>query len=120
MAQRLVRTLCPHCKQSDTIAEDDWNALVKPWKVPVPDIIYQPKGCLECRNTGYLGRQGIYEILLLSDEVQEHVDDRVDIEKIRQQSMKEGMKTLCLSGAQKVAAGDTTIAEVLRVAPPRK
>ncbi|MCP3908037.1 MAG: type II/IV secretion system protein [Oceanicoccus sp.] len=120
MAQRLVRTLCPHCKQPDTVSEADWTSLTKPWKVPKPATIYQPKGCLECRNTGYLGRQGIYEILLLSDEVQEHVDERVDIEKIRQQSMKEGMKTLCLSGAQKVAAGDTTIAEVLRVAPPRK
>ncbi|ARN76331.1 GspE/PulE family protein [Oceanicoccus sagamiensis] len=120
MAQRLVRTLCPHCKQPDTVSEADWKSLTRPWKVPVPQTIYQPKGCLECRNTGYLGRQGIYEILLLSDDIQEHVDERVDIEKIRQQSMKEGMKTLCLSGAQKVAAGDTTIAEVLRVAPPRK
>jgi general secretion pathway protein E len=120
MAQRLVRTLCPHCKQPDTVTEEDWKALTKPWKVSVPDIIYQPKGCLECRNTGYLGRQGIYEILLMSGDVQEQLSEHVDIEKIRRQSMKEGMRSLCLSGAQKVAAGDTTISEVLRVAPPQK
>ena len=120
MAQRLVRTLCPHCKQADSVSEADWQSLTRPWKGPVPSKIYQPKGCLECRNTGYLGRQGIYEILLLSEAVQAHVNDQVDIDAIRRQSMKEGMRTLRLSGAQKVAAGDTTIAEVLRVAPPQK
>lgn len=120
MSQRLVRTLCSHCKQPETVTESDWKSLTAPWSVLSPPTIYQAKGCLECRNTGYWGRQGIYEILLLSDKVQEHINDRVDIEKVRHQSIKEGMKPLCLSGAQKVAMGDTTIAEVLRVAPPKK
>ncbi len=120
MAQRLVRTLCPHCKQPDTVTENDWKMLTKPWKVALPQTIYQPQGCLECRNTGYLGRQGIYEILSMSDSVKELIDEQVNIENIRRQSMKEGMRTLRLSGAQKVAAGDTTIAEVLRVAPTQK
>ena len=120
MSQRLVRTLCAQCKQPDTVTESDWQSLTAPWRVSCPATIYQPKGCLACRNTGYMGRQGIYEILLLSDKVQTHLGDRIDIEKVRHQSIKEGMKTLCLSGAQKVAMGDTTIAEVLRVAAPRK
>ncbi len=117
MAQRLVRTLCPHCKKPDTIAETDWKDLTAPWKVALPKVVYQPEGCLECRNTGYLGRQGIYEILLMSEGVQGLVSDQTNIEQVRRQGMKEGMHTLRLSGAQKIAAGDTTIAEVLRVAP---
>ena len=73
-----------------------------------------------CRNTGYLGRQGIYEILVTSESINEHINDHMNLDHLRRQSMKEGMRTLRLSGAQKVAAGDTTIAEVLRVAPAPK
>ncbi|MEH6911830.1 MAG: GspE/PulE family protein [Oceanicoccus sp.] len=120
MAQRLVRTLCPHCKQPDTVSQEDWSALTKPWKVTLPKTIYQPKGCLECRDTGYLGRQGIYEIMVMSESVQDNIHEQLNLEQIRRQSMKEGMRTLRLSGAQKVAAGDTTIAEVLRVSPAQK
>jgi general secretion pathway protein E len=118
MAQRLVRTLCPHCKQpAATVDEKAWQQLVSPWKANPPKLIYQPVGCLECRNTGYYGRQGIYEILLMSEAVQELVSDSVGLDPIRRQAMKEGMHTLRLSGAHKVAAGDTTIEEVMRVAP---
>lgn len=118
MAQRLVRTLCPHCKAETEIASKDWDSLVKPWKVAKPPKICEPVGCLECRNTGYLGRQGLYEILQMSDTVQEMVSDKADLIKLRQQAMREGMRTLRLSGAQKVAQGLTSVAEVLRVAPP--
>jgi general secretion pathway protein E len=117
MAQRLVRTLCPHCKQPAPLDEKAWQQLVSPWKAALPKIGYQPVGCLECRNTGYYGRQGIYEILLMSETVQELVTDNVGLDPIRRQAMKEGMHTLRLSGAHKVAAGDTTIEEVMRVAP---
>jgi len=120
MAQRLVRTLCPHCKQPDTVSQEDWSTLTKPWKVTLPKIIYKPKGCLECRDTGYLGRQGIYEIMVMSESVQDNIHEQLNLENIRRQAMKEGMRTLRLSGAQKVAAGDTTIAEVLRVSPAQK
>ena len=117
MAQRLVRTLCPHCKQSGPIDEAAWQQLVSPWKMTPPKAGYHPKGCLECRNTGYLGRQGIYEILIMSEAVQELVNEDSGLDTIRRQGMKEGMHTLRLSGAYKVAAGDTTIEEVMRVAP---
>jgi general secretion pathway protein E len=117
MAQRLVRTLCPHCKQTGPVDEAAWQQLVAPWKAATPKLGYHPKGCLECRNTGYLGRQGIYEILLMSEAVQELVNENTGLDTIRRQAMKEGMHTLRLSGAHKVAAGDTTIEEVMRVAP---
>lgn len=118
MAQRLVRTLCPHCKKESTLADEDWEGMVKPWKVAKPTKTFEPEGCLECRNTGYLGRQGIYEILGMSDSVQQLVGDHCDLATVRQQAMREGMRTLRLSGAQKVAQGMTTVAEILRVAPP--
>lgn len=118
MAQRLVRTLCPHCKEEGQISSDDWQQLVAPWKVNVPTKIYRPVGCLECRNTGYLGRQGLYEILVLSETLKEKVTSDCNIIDMRRQAMKEGMRTLRLSGAQKIASGLTTLEEVLRVAPP--
>ncbi len=118
MAQRLVRSFCPHCKKETEVSNADWDNLVKPWKVGKPKKIYEPGGCLECRNTGYMGRQGIYEILVLSDAMKEMIDDKCDLIKLRQLAMREGMRTLRLSGAQKVAAGITSLEEVLRVAPP--
>ncbi len=117
MAQRLVRTLCPHCKEEADISQAEWDGLVKPWKAPKPEKIYHPVGCLECRNTGYLGRQGIYEIMLMSDGISALVSENCDMSVLRKQAMKEGMRSLRLSGAQKIAAGLTTIEEVLRVAP---
>jgi len=118
MAQRLVRTLCPHCKEEGSISAQDWQELVAPWKVNSPAKVFRPVGCLECRNTGYLGRQGIYEILQLSDSLKERVTTHCNLIELRRQAMKEGMRTLRLSGAQKIAAGLTTMDEVLRVAPP--
>ena len=118
MAQRLVRTLCPHCKQPAEIDNTGWQQLTAPWKVNTPQQAHNAAGCLECRNTGYLGRQGIYEILPLSQGVQNLIQGEIDLRALRQQAMKEGMRTLRLSGAQKISRGETTIEEVMRVAPP--
>lgn len=118
MAQRLVRTLCPHCKAPEAISQTDWDELVRPWKVAKPQRVYKAVGCLECRNTGYIGRQGIYEILRMSESLGKHIHDITDLNELRQQAMREGMRTLRLSGAQKIAKGTTTLEEVLRVAPP--
>lgn len=118
MAQRLVRTLCPHCKEAVEVDKSAWQDLVNPWKVATPKVMYQPVGCLECRNTGYFGRQGVYEIMPLSDTLQPFLSDNCDLLDLRKQAMREGMRTLRLSGAQKVAQGLTTIEEVMRVAPP--
>jgi len=122
MAQRLVRTLCPHCKQTIELnrAEDQsaWDALVAPWKSKHPAKLYKPVGCLECRMTGYMGRIGIYETLLFSSQLKLMVSASADLAALREQAFKEGMKPLRISGAMKVGAGLTTIDEVLKVAPP--
>lgn len=117
MAQRLVRILCPHCKEERTIDDATWKDLVAPWTVAKPAKIFKPKGCLECRDTGFIGRMGIYEVLPISNDISRLINGDSDHLKIRQQAMKEGMHSLRLSGAQKVATGLTTIEEVMRVAP---
>ena len=117
MAQRLVRTLCPHCKVEEDVDKEAWSLLTRPFKVKPPPRFYSPKGCLECRDTGYLGRMGIYEILPLSAKVQTLIKTETDLHDVRQAGFADGMRTLRLSGAQKVGAGLTTVSEVLRVAP---
>jgi len=124
MAQRLVRTLCPHCKAADAAggqrAEDVvlWQGLVAPWKSKRPARIYHPVGCLECRMTGYQGRLGLYEIMPLNAELKALVTAHTDLAQFRERAIKSGMQPLRISGARKVAAGLTTIEEVLKVAPP--
>ena len=117
MAQRLVRTLCPHCKAPEDVDVEAWNLLTKPFKARPPQQFMKPVGCLECRDTGYLGRMGVYEIMLLTEALRELIREDSDIDTLRRQGIKDGMRTLRLSGAQKVGAGLTTIAEVLRVTP---
>jgi len=123
MAQRLVRILCKHCKEKIAFDEGragdiSWEDFVAPWKAKRPTHIYRPVGCLECRNTGYTGRIGLYEILLLSAEIRRLITAEADLAKIREVAYKEGMKPLRISGAMKVAMGLTTLEEVLKVAPP--
>ena len=121
MGQRLVRTLCPHCKQPQPLRADEselWDALVAPWKSSRPSQLQHQMGCLECRMTGYSGRIGIYEILLMSPELHKLITPSADIARIREVACNEGMKPLRISGAAKVAAGITTLDEVIKVAPP--
>ncbi|WP_122667066.1 GspE/PulE family protein [Pseudomonas viridiflava] len=117
MAQRLVRTLCPHCKAPVQLDEGDWQSLTRPWQAPVPAGAHRAVGCVECRDTGYRGRAGVYEIMLMSDGVQGLISADLDLTAMRRQAFKEGMRSLRLSGAQKVSAGLTTLEEVLRVTP---
>ncbi|CAI9006556.1 Type IV pilus assembly ATPase TfpB [Pseudomonas chlororaphis] len=117
MAQRLVRTLCPHCKTPLTLDEGDWQNLTLPWQAPLPSHAHGATGCLECRDTGYRGRAGVYEIMQLSDSLKALISADADLLAIRRQAFLEGMRSLRLSGAQKVAAGLTTLEEILRVTP---
>jgi general secretion pathway protein E len=117
MAQRLVRILCSHCKQPVAVDKEAWQQLTRPWKVNPPKKIYGPKGCVECRDTGYLGRQGIYEVLVVSPAMQQLIQPLTDADALRKLGMQEGMRTLRLSGAARIANGETTIEEVMRVAP---
>ncbi|QFU10640.1 Type II secretion system protein E [Stutzerimonas frequens] len=117
MAQRLVRTLCPHCKAPVQLDADDWSALTRPWNAPLPTTAQRAVGCLECRDTGFRGRAGVYEIMLLNDAIKPLITADTDIVALRRQAFKDGMRSLRLSGAQKIAAGLTTMEEVLRVTP---
>ncbi|UCV24132.1 type II/IV secretion system protein [Ferribacterium limneticum] len=121
MAQRLVRTLCPHCKKAVAPREEQraaWRSLVAPWKSAEPTQIWQPVGCLECRMTGYSGRVGVYEILVNSPEIRRMIKPLTEIPKLREQAFREGMRPLRISGALKVAQGATSLEEVIKVAPP--
>ena len=118
MAQRLVRTLCPHCREAGDVDDDTWNMLIAPWQAEKPQKMYYQKGCLECRMTGYSGRVGIYEILLMTPGQRPLITGASDASLIREQAYRDGMKPLRISGALKVAAGMTTVEEVLKVAPP--
>ena len=118
VAQRLLRTLCPHCKAETEDASDAWAALTRPWKLALPPKVYRPVGCVECRKTGYMGRMGVYEILRMTHEARALIDVDCTIEKIRKQGLKQGMEPLRISGARKVYAGHTSVEEVMRVAPP--
>jgi general secretion pathway protein E len=117
MSQRLVRILCPHCKTFNRTDLDAWLQLTQPWAIEPPERIAHPVGCTKCRDTGYIGRQGIYEVLVNSRAVQAQIRSQLNTAKIREIAMGEGMRTLRLSGATRVARGETTIEEVMRVAP---
>jgi general secretion pathway protein E len=118
MAQRLVRTLCPHCREAGDIDAETWNMLISPWQAEKPPQVHYAKGCLECRMTGYSGRVGVYEILLMTAGQRPLITGEADASLIREQAYRDGMKPLRISGALKVAAGITTVDEVLKVAPP--
>ncbi|MBV8466892.1 MAG: type II/IV secretion system protein, partial [Burkholderiales bacterium] len=117
MAQRLVRTLCPLCKQPDQLEPALWNALVSPWKAPVPTKAHKAVGCLECRMTGFMGRVGLYEMLPMSNELRRLIATVAHPGAIKDQAIKDGLRPLKLAGAQKVASGMTTIEEVIKVVP---
>jgi general secretion pathway protein E len=119
MAQRLIRTICPHCKEQVDLDDATWETLVAPWKAPNPKgTTAVGKGCLECRLTGHMGRIGIYETMVLTPEVKRHITDKTDLESFRQAAYKDGLKPLRINGAMKVAAGLTTVDEILKTAPP--
>ncbi len=118
VAQRLVRTLCPHCKTEGTVEADSWNALVHRWQLPLPERVFRPKGCLECRKTGFLGRTGIYEMLRITPRLRQMLQAALDLPKFNEAALAEGLRPLRVSAAMHVARGVTTIPEVISVLPP--
>ncbi|MYM93648.1 GspE/PulE family protein [Duganella vulcania] len=116
MAQRLVRTLCSECKKPDgELTDDIWHSIGGAWDLPKPATVYRPVGCPECRQTGYRGRTGIYELLTVTEGFSEMVREETDIQALRRQSVADGMKPLRIAGAMKVQEGVTTADEVLKV-----
>jgi general secretion pathway protein E len=123
LAQRLVRTLCPACRTREDEATSNASResladLVKPWQVSGSYKPYRPVGCVDCRMTGFRGRMGLYELLVVTEEFKEQVNREPRIEALRKQAVKDGMRPLRLAGAARVAEGLTTIDEVLATTPP--
>jgi len=113
LAQRLVRTICPECKESYQPSEVELTAVgLDPKEVKT---LYRGKGCPACQNTGYQGRQGIYELMLVDDEVRNIIPKNVDAGQIKAVAKQRGLVSLREDGAQKAVEGVTTIAEVNRV-----
>jgi len=120
LAQRLIRTLCPLCKTPTDIDSKAWNTLVAPAKIKLPTTAFQPVGCDECRHTGYMGRIGIYEALMIDGNLRKLINTTTDLEKYHHAAQKQGMRSLRISGAQKIAEGLTTLEEIYSVIPPDK
>ncbi|WP_088920903.1 GspE/PulE family protein [Granulosicoccus antarcticus] len=117
VAQRLIRTYCPVCATKVPMDEEQWTSLMAPWKAQVPESMHTPTGCLECRNTGFLGRAGIYELLQMTPGVKNLITADVHLEDLRKQAYKDGMRPMRISGLAKVGQGKTSFAEVLKVTP---
>ena len=118
MAQRLVRTLCSACKAPHEITDAEWASITLPFKAAKPNSVMKAVGCLECRNTGYRGRSGIYEMLTITPKLRKLIKPETDLSLLKNMAYQDGMQPLMLNGAEKVAAGITTIEELLKVAPP--
>ena len=118
VAQRLVRTLCPHCKIEVPLDVRSWAALTHRWSLPIPERVFGPKGCLECRKTGFFGRTGIYEMLRISPAIRALIQSNLDLAKVTETALGEGMQPLRVSAAAQIARGITTVREVMNVLPP--
>ena len=119
LAQRLVRTLCPQCKERDETASREALAeVVKPWQINGGYKPYKPVGCVDCRMTGFMGRMGLYELLMVSEAFKDKVNREPNIDALRRQAVSDGMRPLRLAGALRVAEGLTVMEEVLSATPP--
>ncbi|MBB3179540.1 GspE/PulE family protein [Variovorax sp. Sphag1AA] len=119
LAQRLVRTLCPHCKAPDeSVTREKLAEFVAPWQISGSVRAYRPVGCVDCRMTGYMGRMGLYELLTVSEAFKSEVTKEPSMAPLRRQAVADGMRPLRLAGALRVAEGVTTIEEVLSATPP--
>ncbi len=117
LAQRLVRMLCPHCKQQVNTDQQLWQQLTQPWNGTLPEQVYEAVGCDQCRHTGYKGRVGLYEMMPLSHDLKRLVGQGATLDQIRQTAYQEGLQPLRLAGAKRIAEGVTSFEEVMRVVP---
>jgi general secretion pathway protein E len=113
MAQRLVRTICPSCKEEVTSSEQTQE--LKALGVESNTILYRGKGCEKCAYTGFMGRMGIFELLVVDDDMRRLILKKADEREIRETARKNGMKTLLEDGLEKIRMGVTTLSEIFRV-----
>jgi len=125
LAQRLLRTLCKECKKPYNPSEEEFKNLVMEYgeeyfkdldiSYSQDMIFYSPVGCPVCNNTGYKGRMGIHELLIASDEIKALIQNKARVEEIREQAMKECMRTLKQDGIEKAIKGYTDVKQVRAV-----
>jgi type II secretory ATPase GspE/PulE/Tfp pilus assembly ATPase PilB-like protein len=115
MAQRLVRTICPHCKTEQKVEPDYLRRIGFPEQEIGTAKFWRGAGCEECRQFGYQGRKGIYELLFVNEAMRPLILSRAPASTIAAKAMEQGMRTLRTDGWTKVKNGETTIEEVLRV-----
>jgi general secretion pathway protein E len=119
LAQRLVRTLCEQCKAPDSATtRETLGEMVAPWQISGGFKPYKPVGCVDCRMTGFRGRMGLYELLVVSEGFKSKLGKEPNMAELRHQAVADGMRPLRLAGALQVAAGHTVIDEVLSATPP--
>jgi type II secretory ATPase GspE/PulE/Tfp pilus assembly ATPase PilB-like protein len=121
MAQRLLRQICPKCKQAYTAPRE----MLLRYGFPLPEdvganthgelTLFKGAGCEYCKGTGYKGRTGVHELLVMSDEIRDKILERCPSHIIRNLAMSQGMKTLQMDAVSKILMGVTSIDEVLRV-----
>ena len=119
LAQRLVRTLCRQCRQPDPEASREQLAeAVRPWSLSGGYQPYKAVGCVDCRMTGFAGRMGLYELLVITEAFKEKVSREPNLDALKRQAITDGMRPLRLAGALRVAEGLTLLEEVLGATPP--
>ncbi|MES2877824.1 MAG: ATPase, T2SS/T4P/T4SS family [Pseudomonadota bacterium] len=118
LAQRLVRTLCKQCKAPDEAATREALAeVVKPWQINGGYKPFKPVGCVDCRMTGFMGRMGLYELLVVTEAFKEKINREPNADALKRQAIADGMRPLRLAGALRVAEGLTVVEEVLSATP---
>jgi general secretion pathway protein E len=115
LAQRLVRKLCGHCKEAVPTDAHRWATLLDGDELPMPPVVYEARGCEECKQTGYLGRVCIYELVKFDDVIKKVIHQKVDLVELRERT-RGRFVSLRVNGARKIAEGETTLEEVLKVA----
>jgi general secretion pathway protein E len=119
LAQRLVRTLCPQCKLPDPqSARETLTEVVKPWQVNGSYKPFKAVGCVDCRMTGFQGRMGLYELLVVSEDFKKQINLEPNSDALKRQAVADGMRPLRLAGVMRVSEGLTVLDEVLSSTPP--
>ncbi len=125
LAQRLVRTICPECKESYHPSQKDFEVIVREYGesdfeklgITFSDkfLLYRGKGCSACSRSGLKGRTALHELLEGTDEIKRFIVQKASVAELRKQAIEEGMTTLLQDGIRKVLKGDTTLEQVRRV-----
>ncbi|PYO29958.1 MAG: type II secretion system protein GspE, partial [Candidatus Rokuibacteriota bacterium] len=111
-AQRLVKKICPYCKEAYRPGPEE-AALFAPG--PAPELLYRGRGCKQCRDIGYSGRIALYEVFAVNAQVRRMIIDNVDADQIRKHAAESGMVTLREAGLRRVMQGQTTLDEIMSV-----